>query len=155
MLSLKGLSGLAVWLLLCFAAAAFGVLFPPGEWYEALNKPAWNPPAWVFGPVWTLLYAMMAVAAWRVWWRGGLAGARTALAMFGFQLVLNALWSLLFFGLKMPGVALAHILILLAAILLTIRLFARHDRPAAWLLAPYAAWVAFATLLNGTLWYIN
>ena len=155
MTSIKGLAGLLGWLLLCFAAATFGGLFPPGEWYAALQKPAWNPPGWVFGPVWTLLYTMMAVAAWRVWWRRGFAAARLALGVFIFQLVLNALWSAIFFGLQMPGVAFGHILLLLAAISLTIMLFHREDRLSIWLLLPDCLWVAFASVLNFTLWILN
>jgi translocator protein len=155
MRSIKGVLGFLFFLAVCFSAAAFGSLFPPGDWYADLAKPAWNPPAWIFGPVWTLLYTMMAVAAWRVWWRRGLGPARLALAVFMFQLVLNALWSALFFGLKMPGVALAHILLLLAAISLTIVLFRREDPLSVWLLVPYWLWVAFASVLNLTLWWMN
>ncbi|MDQ2070230.1 TspO/MBR family protein [Natronospira bacteriovora] len=153
--SMKGLGGLVAWLMICFSASLFGILFPPGEWYAALDKPAWNPPDWVFGPVWTLLYAMMAVAAWRVWWRRGLSAARLALAVFLFQLVLNALWSAIFFGLQMPGAAFLHILILLAAITLTMVLFRREDPMSVWLLLPYWLWVAFASVLNFTLWWMN
>jgi len=152
---LKAGAGLLAFLILCFAAAAFGGLFPPGEWYAALDKPAWNPPAWIFAPVWTLLYAMMAVAAWRVWWRRGLKAARLPLAVFLFQLVLNALWSAIFFGLQMMGWAFLHILLLLVAITLTIRLFYREDALSIWLLLPYWAWVAFASVLNFTLWIMN
>jgi len=155
MRSLKGVGGLLAWLLICFSAAAFGGLFPPGEWYAGLDKPVWNPPAWLFGPVWTLLYTMMAVAAWRVWWRRGFFGARLALGVFLFQLLMNALWSMIFFGLQMPGVAFAHILLLLIAISLTIMLFHREDRLAIYLLLPYWLWVAFASVLNLTLWLMN
>lgn len=155
MLSMRGMGGLAGWLLACFAAAVFGALFPPGDWYLALDKPAWNPPAWLFAPVWTTLYIMMAVAAWRVWWKDGFTHARPALGLFVFQLVLNALWSAIFFGLHRPGAAFVHILILLAAILLTTHRFHRHDGIASALLVPYALWVAFASMLNGTLWYLN
>lgn len=151
----RGGLGLVFWLALCFAAAAFGSLFPPGEWYAELAKPDWNPPAWVFGPVWTLLYTMMAVAAWRVWWARGWQGARLALAVFLLQLVLNALWSMLFFGLQAPGVAFIEILLLLAAISATIALFYREDRLTVWLLLPYWLWVAFASVLNFTLWIMN
>lgn len=145
---------LAGWLLLCFSAAAFGAQFMPGAWYASLRKPDWNPPGWVFGPVWTTLYTMMAVAAWRVWRRDGV-GRRPALAWFLGQLLLNALWSWLFFGLRNPGLALAEIIALWVAIAGTIGHFRRLDRVAAGLLVPYLAWVSFAAVLNGTLWWLN
>ena len=98
---------LAGWLLLCFAAAAFGGLFMPGEWYAALKKPSWNPPGWIFGPVWMSLYAMMAVAAWLVWRQGGWGKQLKPLLLFLAQLALNAAWTPLFFGLQRPIVAFA------------------------------------------------
>ena len=143
------------WIVLCFGAAAIGTFFPPGEWYQSINKPTWNPPAWVFGPVWTTLYAMMAVAAWRVWRQGGFAQQRGPLGIFLLQLALNAAWSPLFFGLKQPGVAFAEIVLLWLAIAWTIAAFRRVQRVAAWLLVPYLAWVSFAAFLNGTLWRLN
>lgn len=151
----KTIFGLGGWLLLCFVAAAVGALFMPGEWYAALNKPAWNPPGWIFGPVWTALYAMMAVAAWLVWKRGGLAAQRRPLGLFLTQLALNALWTPLFFGLRQPGVAFAEIILLWLAILATLLAFRPVSRAAAWLLAPYLAWVSFAAVLNATLWRLN
>ena len=147
--------GLCGWLLLCFAAASLGAVFMPGEWFAALRKPAWNPPGWVFGPVWSALYTMMAVAAWLVWKRGGFAAQRQPLALFLAQLVLNAAWTPLFFGLHRPGVAFAEIILLWLAIAWTIAAFWRVHRVAAWLLAPYLAWVSFAAVLNGTLWRLN
>jgi tryptophan-rich sensory protein len=153
--AIKNTLGLAAWLVLCFIPAAIGAYFNPGEWYATLNKPSWNPPGWVFGPVWTTLYAMMAVSAWLVWKKGGFAQQRLPLTVFLVQLVLNALWSPLFFGLKMPGVALVEIVALWLAIAGTIGLFWRVDRVAAGLLVPYLAWVSFATVLNGTLWWMN
>ena len=147
--------GLIGWLLLCFAAASLGAAFMPGEWYVALKKPTWNPPGWIFGPVWTALYAMMAVAAWLVWQRGGFAAQRRPLGLFLAQLALNALWTPLFFGLHQPGVAFAEIILLWLAILATLLAFQPVSRLAAWLLMPYLAWVSFATVLNGTLWRLN
>lgn len=147
--------GLLGWLLLCLAAASMGALFMPGEWYAALNKPAWNPPAWLFGPVWTALYAMMAVAAWLVWKRGGFAGQRRPLGLFLTQLALNALWTPLFFGLHQPGLAFVEIILLWLVILATLLAFRPVSRVAAWLLVPYLAWVSFAAVLNGTLWRLN
>ena len=151
-LSLLALTG---WVLLTFSASATAVFVSTGGWYAALAKPSWNPPSWVFGPAWTILYAMMAVAAWRVWLCGGWARQKKALGLFLLQWALNALWTPLFFGLHRPGWALAEILVLLTAILATIRVFWRVDRPAGLLLLPYAAWVAFATVLNWTIWRMN
>lgn len=151
----KTILGLCGWVLLCFAAASPGALWPPGEWYAALQKPSWNPPGWIFGPVWSALYTLMAVAAWLVWRRGGFAAQGRPLGAFLAQLALNALWTPLFFGLHQPGVAFAEILLLGLAIAWTIGLFWRVQRAAAWLLAPYLAWVGFAAVLNGTLWRLN
>ena len=146
---------LAGWVLLCFGAAAMGGFFMPGEWYAALKKPSWNPPGWIFGPVWTALYTMMAVAAWLVWKQGGFAAQRRPLAFFLSQLALNALWTPLFFGLHWTGVAFAEIVLLGLAIAATIAVFRPVNRTAAWLLAPYLAWVSFAAVLNFTLWRLN
>jgi tryptophan-rich sensory protein len=143
------------WLLLCFAAAWPGAWFMPGAWYAALNKPAWNPPGWVFGPVWSALYAAIAVAAWLVWKRGGFAAQRRALVPFLVQLALNAAWTPLFFGLQRPGLAFTEILLLLLAIVWTITAFRAVHRAAAVLLLPYLAWVSFAAFLNFTLWRLN
>lgn len=142
-------------LVVCFAASALGAIFKPGSWYAQLAKPTWNPPGWVFGPVWTLLYAMMAVAAWRVWKRGGFALQRRPLGMFFLQLALNAAWTPLFFGLQMPGLAFAEIVLLWLAIVGAIVAFHRVDRLAAILLWPYLGWVTFASALNYALWRLN
>lgn len=152
---LRDLGGLALWVIACFGAAALGGLFPPGAWYAGLNKPSWNPPSWLFGPVWSALYTMMAVAAWLVWRRGGFRAQRTPLALFLVQLALNAAWSPLFFGLKWPGIAFAEMLLLWLAIAATLISFRRVSPVAGWLLAPYLAWVSFAALLNFTLWRLN
>ena len=146
---------LAGWWLITFAAAALGGWFMPGEWYAQLKKPSWNPPGWIFGPVWTALYTMMAVAAWLVWRRGGWAVQRKALVWFLVQLVLNALWSPLFFGWKNPGLAFAEIVLLWLAILGTLLAFWKAHRAAGALLLPYLAWVSFAAVLNFTLWQLN
>ncbi len=147
--------GLAFWLGLCFTAAWVGSRFPPGAWYERLLKPALNPPAWVFGPAWTLLYLMMGVAAWLVWQRRGIAGAPWSLGLFLLQLGLNTLWSYLFFGLQQPGLAFLDIIALWLAILATLLAFWRHYRPAGQLLLPYLLWVSFAAYLNLQFWRLN
>lgn len=124
----------------------------PGEWYAALNKPAWNPPAWIFGPAWTLLYTLMAVAAWLVWKQ---IGWKKPLLLYFIQLALNAAWTPIFFGAHQPGWALLEIIVLWIAIVLTMRSFFRVSSAAGWLFLPYLAWVTFATVLNFTLWRLN
>jgi tryptophan-rich sensory protein len=141
-----------------FAAAAIGGTATGGsvrDWYPTLMKPAWNPPAWLFGPVWTVLYVMMAVAAWLVWRRAGWDGARLALTVFFVQLALNAAWSIIFFGLRNSGAAFAEILVLWGAIAGTLVLFWQVNVPAAVLFIPYLAWVSFAAVLNFTIWRLN
>ena len=123
-------------------------------WYQALSKPSWNPPAWLFGPVWTVLYLAMALAAWLVWLDHG-AGRREALLLFAVQLILNAAWSWLFFYGRAPGAALVDIVLLWVAIVATTAAFARLRRPAAWLMAPYLAWVTFAAALNAAIVHLN
>ncbi len=145
---------LFLFLVAVFSAAAFGALFTPGEWYQQLAKPAWNPPSWLFGPVWSVLYVMIAVSGWLVWKRGG-APSRTALIAWGVQLALNAAWSWIFFGMQRMGAALIEILVLWLAILVTVVLFWRLRRLAAVLLLPYLLWVSFAATLNWKLWQLN
>jgi translocator protein len=149
------LIGLIGWLLLCFSAAGLGALFPPGEWYDELTKPAWNPPAYVFGPVWTILYAMMAVAAWIVWKNYGFRGALFALSLFLIQLAFNAAWTPIFFGMRMPGLAFANLMLLWTTLLATVIVFFQHSKPAGALLLPYFAWVTFAAALNFSIWQLN
>ena len=151
--------GLALvgWLALCAIAGTLGAIasISAPEFYAALTRPRWAPPAGVFGPVWTLLYTVMGVAAWLVWRERGWARARGALGLFVLQLGFNTLWSWLFFAWHRGALALADILVLLALIIATIVAFARIRRLAAWLLAPYLAWVTFATLLNYSVWQLN
>lgn len=147
--------GLVGWVLLTFCAPAFGMLGGPGEWYASLNKPSWNPPGWVFGPVWTALYLMMAVAAWRVWRKGGWAEQARPLRLYLIQLALNAAWTPTFFAMQNPGLALVVIVALWVAIGMTLKSFARVDGLAAGLLVPYWLWVSFASVLNATLWWLN
>jgi tryptophan-rich sensory protein len=143
---------LPVFLALAFAAGFVGSRFLPGNWYAHLAKPPFNPQAWIFAPVWTVLYAMMAVAAWRAWGRGGFG---PAIALWLVQLVFNAAWSWLFFGRHQIGVALVEILVMLALIVATSVAFWRRERLAGGLMLPYVAWVAFATVLNASLWMLN
>lgn len=151
----KSVFGLIGWVLVSLAAGWVGSRFMPGAWYAGLAKPSWNPPSWVFAPVWSTLYLLMAVAAWLVWRRTGFAGAPAALGMFVLQLVLNSLWSYLFFGLHRPGFALIEIVVLWGAIAATLIAFWRISPPAGALLLPYLAWVSFAAALNLQLWRLN
>ena len=158
MIDRRELFGFVAFLGLCLAASAVGgaaTASSVGNWYLTLVKPAFTPPDWIFAPVWTALYFMMAIAAWRVWRRDGLAKARSAMTLFALQLMLNMSWSIAFFGLRSIGAALAEILVLLLAILATTVLFWQRDRSAGLLFIPYAGWVAFATALNARLWQLN
>lgn len=142
----------------CFASAGLGASATStsvGGWYQTLAKPSWNPPAWLFGPVWSVLYLMMAVAAWLVWRGHGWSAARTALNWFGIQLALNVLWSFLFFGMQRPGLAFAEIVALWLAIVATCLAFRGKSVTAAWLLTPYLAWTSFAVFLNFAIWRMN
>ena len=126
------------------------------DWYMGITKPAFNPPAWVFGPVWTTLFALMGIAAFLVWKKGlDRKEVKIALGIFLGQLVLNTLWSIIFFNLRSPGGALIEIIFLLLAILATTIAFAKISRPAAWLLVPYILWVSFALYLNYTIYTLN
>lgn len=147
--------GLIVFLVMCFAVASIGAAFPPDDWYAQLAKPAFNPPAWIFAPVWTLLYVLMAVAAWRVWCDGSWHEHRIALSLFVLQLGLNGLWSPLFFGLKRMDLALLNLVFLWLVLLVTILRFRRTSGLAAALLLPYLAWVSFAGVLNYSLLTLN
>jgi benzodiazapine receptor len=153
--SARSAVALAGWVAVTFAAAAMGGLFLPGDWYARLQKPAWNPPNWIFGPVWTALYTIMAVTAWLVWKRGGFAGQRRALLFFLLQLLLNALWSPLFFGLHLPGLAFVDLVLLWLALLATLATFWKAHRLAGAMLLPYLAWVTFAGALNFAIWRLN
>ena len=143
------------WVALCFLTAWIGSRFMPGEWYFQLQKPVWTPPGYLFGPVWSLLYLTMGVAAWLVWKRAGFAGARIALILFLAQLALNGVWSWIFFGLHKPGIAFAEILVLWGMILGTLIAFWQKSPPAGILLIPYLIWVSFAAALNFAIWQIN
>ncbi|MFC4815935.1 MULTISPECIES: TspO/MBR family protein [unclassified Flavobacterium] len=127
------------------------------NWYPTLEKPIFNPPNWLFGPVWTILYILMGIACGIIWTRHQKNNTETknALLVFAFQLILNALWSLLFFGLKNPLLAFIEIILLWLVLYETIKSFNKIDRFAGNLLYPYLIWVSFATILNGSIWYLN
>jgi tryptophan-rich sensory protein len=147
------LVSLALFLLLVLGGGLLiGINNIPGPWYEALRKPWFNPPNWLFGPAWTTLYVLIAIAGWRVWQR---ERSGRLMWLWWLQLALNFLWSPVFFGAQQPGAALAVIVVLLATILAFIGIAWNRDRPAALLFLPYAAWVVFATLLNGSIFFLN
>ena len=146
---------LAVFLVIAFVPAVFGGLFGPGDWYRGIAKPSWTPPGWLFGPVWTLLYVMIGVSGSLAFGESEGRQRTIAFAVFGSQLLLNALWSWLFFGLERPGLAFVDIVALFALILANIALFLPISRAGGLLLVPYALWVAFAGALNFTIWRLN
>lgn len=154
----RSVLGLAGFIGGCLAVSAVGGAITAssvGTWYPTLSKPFFTPPDWLFPPVWTTLFVLMGVAAWRVWRQAGWTEGRSALGAFAVQLLLNLGWSFLFFGMQWVGAALAEIIVLLAAILWTVAQFARIDRPAALLLVPYALWVGFAAVLTAAIWLAN
>ena len=158
-LSRNLLVALAAFVALTFSAAGIGSTFTARSvrtWYLTLRKPAGNPPASYFGPVWTALYFLMAVAAWNVWRVGdGWAGASPAITIFLIQLALNAAWPAIFFGMRSPGLALVEIILLWAAILASVILFWRISTFSGALLVPYLSWVTYAAYLNAGIWRLN
>lgn len=158
-MSIKNISQLLIAVAVSLSAGAVGSVFTVSsvaDWYPTLVMPPFNPPAWIFGPVWTALFVLMGIAAFLVW-RKGLwrRDVKIALAVFLGQLVLNTLWSIIFFGLRSPGLALVEIVFLWIAIAATIFVFARISSVAAWLLSPYILWVSFALYLNFAIWILN
>ena len=126
------------------------------SWYQTINKPSWNPPGWIFGPVWTTLYVMMGIALFLVWKSDSSdVMKKTAIALFAIQLILNFFWSFIFFDQQQIGWALVEIIVMWFFILLTIFAFGNVSKLAAWLLVPYISWVSFATILNYTIWKLN
>jgi tryptophan-rich sensory protein len=149
---------LVPFVVVCFTAAAIGSLFTStsiNTWYTQLRRPEWTPPNWIFGPVWTALYLMMAISAWLVWRDASWPQAGLALALFAVQLVLNSLWSVIFFGLHRIGTAFGEILILWTMIVATAVAFLPISLLATWLLIPYLLWVVFASYLNFRIWQMN
>jgi len=151
----KPLIGLIFWIGISLTAGWIGSRFLPGEWYASSVKPSWNPPSFVFAPVWSVLYVLIGLAAWLVWRRSGFMGASGALGLFLFQLFLNALWSYLFFGLHRPDLAFIDAVALLLAILMNVLTFRRVSKPAGLLMLPYLFWVGFASVLNLQIWRLN
>ena len=143
-------------MLLASSIGSFATVRAIPRWYQGLAKPSFNPPEWLFGPAWTVLYVLMAIAAWLVWKHGlGAPGVKLALAVFLVQLILNALWSVLFFGLRSPLAGLVDIIAMWLAILATIFLFFQVSVPAGVLLLLYIAWVSFAAVLNAAILRLN
>ena len=125
-------------------------------WFETLTKPSWNPPAFLFAPVWIFLYLLMGISLWLIWKSAATVPQKSkAIILFFLQLFLNFWWSIIFFKFHSPAFALVDIILMLILILLTIISFSKHSKPAAWLLVPYIAWVSFATILNYTIWVLN
>lgn len=149
---------LVLWIILCQGAGLLGARWTAPEiprWYATLSKPPFNPPAWIFGPVWTILYLLMAIAAWRVSEAEASPARTAALTLFLVQLALNMLWSWIFFSRHAIGAALVEVIVLWVAIGVTTILFRRIDSAAAYLMVPYWAWVTFASVLNGALRRLN
>lgn len=155
----KDLSKLVIGIGVSELAGILGAIFTTPSitgWYATLAKPEFSPPNWIFGPVWTTLYALMGIAAFLVWKKGlDRRDVKIALCIFVGQLVLNMLWSIIFFGLRSPGGALIEIIFLWLAILSTIVIFAKISQLATWLLLPYILWVSFAAYLNYSIWMLN
>lgn len=150
--------GLLASLGICLAAGGLGAMATTPEidgWYQTIEKPDWNPPGYVFGPVWTILYVLMAIAAWLVWRAEGFRAAKIPLILFKVQLLLNVCWSWIFFGLHQPGWAFAEIVILWLAIATTTAAFFNRSKLAGTLMVPYLAWVTFAMALNFAIWQLN
>lgn len=151
---MKRWGSLVFFLLLVVLVSWWGSRFAPGEWYAGLQKPAWNPPSWVFAPVWSLLYVLMAVAAWQVW-NTEHQRRLTAVTLWLIQLLFNGAWSWLFFGLNRTGIAMFELAALLALVVATTMTFNSIRRSAALLMLPYITWLAFALALNVALWKLN
>jgi len=146
---------LLVFLLACAAAATPGLVFRPGTWYQQLEKPSWRPPDRLFGPVWLVLYISIAISGWLVWLEPRSEGATLALIVYAVHLVLNGLWSAVFFGMRRPDWAFVEVVCLWLSILATIVAFIRVNEIAAYVLFPYAFWVSFAVMLNFRIWRLN
>lgn len=149
------LLGLAVWVVLTFGVAAFASQFEPGEWYTNLAKPAWTPPGWLFGPVWGTLYFAMSIAAWFVWRERHTTVVTLPLAFYLMQLVVNGLWSWLFFGNRWIGLASVNLIVLVILVAITAAMFLKVRKAAALMLIPYLLWISYASALNFQIWRMN
>jgi benzodiazapine receptor len=152
---LLNIIGLGFWILLTFSVAAIASQFKPGEWYMILVKPTWTPPGWLFGPVWGILYLAMSISAWLIWRQRVKLKVHLPLGFYLIQLLLNGLWSWIFFGQRLIGIALIDIVVLWVMIAITIVCFWRISRTASILLMPYLLWVSFAAALNFQIWRMN
>jgi len=150
---------LAIAILVCEGTGILSAFISMGDmypWFETLKKPSWNPPAYLFGPVWTGLYLLMGISFWLIWnLKTDTIGKSLAMQFFGIQLFLNFWWSIIFFKYHSPQWALVEILLMLLFIFATFFQFYKISKPAAWLLTPYIAWVSFASFLNYTIWVLN
>lgn len=154
----RDMGGLAAWVAMCLGICAIGgavTRVSVSGWYRTLTKPSFTPPDWTFSVVWIALFVLMGVSAWLVWRRAGLACGAVPLTCFAVQLALNLVWSILFFGLRLPGWALVEIVALWAAVVMTAIAFYRVSRPAGLLLVPYVLWLSFAIALNASIWRLN
>ena len=151
--TLKFIIAITIPLLIGFSSSFFTVS-EIGSWYQTIEKPSWNPPNWIFGPVWTTLYVLMGISLFLVW-KSSALHKRSAIILFSLQIVLNFFWSFIFFKQHQIGLAFAEILALWSMILLNIFAFGRINKLAAWLLVPYISWVSFAAILNFTIWQLN
>lgn len=152
---MSDLMGLAFWIVLTFSVAAFASQFEPGVWYTKIAKPIWTPPGWLFGPVWGILYLAMSVSAWLIWRHRSTVKLSMPLALYLVQLLLNGLWSWLFFGRQLIGTALIDLMILTLLIAITTAMFMRIQKAAGIMMLPYLLWISFATALNFQIWRMN
>jgi tryptophan-rich sensory protein len=152
---MKNALSLLGWIFICGLAGIFGAQFEPGAWYELLQKPSWTPPNWIFPVVWPILYILMGISAWLLRKTEKVSLTGTEFTWFYMQLILNALWSWIFFGAQLIATGLAEILLLWIAILFTIFLFWNRNRIAGMLLIPYLLWVSYASALNFAIWQLN
>jgi len=155
----KHIKKISITVLICLVVGGVGAVATQSSvstWYMTIEKPAFTPPNWLFGPVWTVLYILMGIAAGLVWIKGFYhKWVKVALYHFGFQLLFNGMWSVIFFGMQKPFLGLLAIIVLFILIILTIKWFTVVDRRASWLMVPYALWVLFATALNFEIWRLN
>lgn len=152
---MKKFSDFILWLLISALVAWFGAQFNTGQWYTTISKPTWTPPGWLFGPVWTMLYIMMATAAFLVWRATQRTFKNKTIQLYLIKMLFNASWSWVFFGLHQIGWAVANIVILLILIIIVSMKFYRINKTAGYLMLPYLLWVSFATILNFNIWLLN